>query len=471
MRNLVGIALLTLIGTTALSQEAPKAEPPKEIDELRMKLNPDGSHYIKATFLNQVWLRYNDSNPGSTALGEPAGQTVDVGLRRTRLQLYGQLTDHVFFYFQFGQNNFNYLTQNAGNRKIEVFFHDALGEYKIWKSNERLVLGYGLTIANGLSRFSQPSIGTIMSMDVPVFAQATVDQTDEFSRKLSVYARGQLGRFDYRLVMSDPFPVNTNGALPGSSTGGINTTVPIANSSNAAFAQVGHEKQYQGFFMWNFFDKESHVTPYMTGTYLGKKKVLNLEGGFITQARATYTGDGVTNTFHDMNLWSVAAFYDAPLNKDKGTALSAYLGYFHTDYGPGYLRYNGVMNPANGGTPGTTPLSTVSNPANGGAFGNAFPMFGTGQQLYAQLGYLLKKDLLGEGHGTLMPYATVQSASLDRLTGQMTVYDIGINWFLKGHTSKFTLDYQNRPVYSPVGNNLVLSDRKAQIVLQYQIFF
>ena len=40
---------------------------------------------------------------------------------------------------------------------------------------------------NGLSRFSQPSIGTIVTMDVPVFAQATVDQTDEFSRKLSVY--------------------------------------------------------------------------------------------------------------------------------------------------------------------------------------------------------------------------------------------------------------------------------------------
>jgi hypothetical protein len=102
-------------------------------------------------------------------------------------------------------------------------------------------------------------------------------------------------------------------------------------------------------------------------------------------------------------------------------------------------------------------------------------MFGTGSQIYAQVGYLLKKDLLGEGHGTLMPYATVQSATLDRLNGQMTVYDVGINWFLKGHTSKFTLDYQNRPVYTPagtpVGTDLNLSDRKAQVVLQYQIFF
>ena len=462
------LSMLCLFGWSGLAQgqqmgtDQPKPEPKKEIEELRLKLNEDGSHYIKATFLNQIWFRGNQSNPGTSVLGTPANQTFDIGLRRTRLQLYGQLTDHVLFYFQFGQNNFNFLTQNAGNRKMEVFFHDALGEYKVKKGSDLLYLGGGLTITNGLSRFSQPSIGTIMSMDVPVFAQATVDQTDEFSRKLSVYARGQLGNLDYRLVMSDPFPVNTNGTLPVSANGSVSTSVPIANSPNAAFAQVGHHKQYQGFFMWNFFDKESHATPYMTGTYLGKKKVLNLEGGFISQANATYTGDGVTNTFHNMNLWSVAVFYDAPVNTEKGTALNAYAGYFHTDYGPGYLRYNGIMNPANTNT-------TAGAPA--GSQGNAFPMFGTGNLIYAQAGYLLKKDLFGEGNGTLMPYATVQSARYDRLDKQMTVFDLGLNWFIKGHTSKLTLDYQNRPVYDPVAAALVRSTRKSQLLLQYQIYF
>ena len=155
-------------------------EPKKEIDELRLKLNEDGSHFIKATFLNQVWFRYNNSNPGTLLQNEPTPTTFDIGLRRTRFQLYGQLTDHVFFYFQWGQNNFNSVSQNAGNRKLMTFFHDALGEYKFKKGSEKLVLGGGLTITNGLSRFSQPSITTIMTMDVPVFAQATVDQTDEF---------------------------------------------------------------------------------------------------------------------------------------------------------------------------------------------------------------------------------------------------------------------------------------------------
>lgn len=451
-QTLLVVILLSSFAAKICAQESAK-EPDKEIEELRLKLNESGSHYLKATFLNQIWLRYNDSNPGTQVLGEAASQTFDIGLRRTRVQLYGQLTDHVFFYFQFGQNNFNFLTQNAGNRKLEAFFHDALAEYKMSKTNEHLVLGGGLTIANGLSRFSQPSIGTIMSMDVPVFAQATVDQTDEFSRKLSVYARGQLGKFDYRIIMSDPFPITTNGT--------ITNPISVVNSPNAAFAQVGHHKQYQGFFIWNFFDKEPHVTPYMTGTYLGKKRVFNIEGGFITQKDALWTGDGTTNVFHDMKLWSAALFYDAPLNKEKGTAFNAYLGYFSTDYGPGYLRYNNAMNPA----------TSVTGPYLAGTQGNVFPMFGTGNQIYAQIGYLMKKDLFGKGTGTLMPYATLQSAKLDRLDKQMNVYDVGLNWLIKGHSSKITLDYQSRPVYELQGTGLIRSDRKGQVVLQYQIFF
>ncbi|HZY80050.1 MAG TPA: hypothetical protein VFE50_11040, partial [Cyclobacteriaceae bacterium] len=431
MKQLVAM-LLACVCVSAMAQDQPK----KEINELRLNLNEDGSHYIKATFLNQVWFRFNQSNAGTTSLGDPKDQTFDIGLRRTRMQLYGELTDHVGFYFQFGQNNFNWLagqnSTNSGNRKFQAFFHDALAEYRVKKKSDILYLGGGLTIVNGLSRFSQPSISTIMSMDVPVFLQATVDQTDEFSRKLSVYARGQVGKLDYRIALSDPFPVTSNG----------NIAPPIGQ--NATFAYNHHNKQYQGFFMWNIFDKEPHTTPYTAGTYLGKRKVLNLEAGVMTQKDATWTGDATNQTYHDMTLWSVAVFYDAPVNTEKGTALNAYAGYFSTDYGPGYLRYNGQMNPATGS-------SIVGAPAQ--SFGNGWPMFGTGNVIYAQAGYLLRKDLLGE-NGTLMPYVTVQSANYDRLDKQMTVFSAGTNWLIKGHNSKLTLDYQMRPTYSPVGSAL-----------------
>jgi len=78
-------------------------------------------------------------------------------------------------------------------------------------------------------------------MDVPVFAQATVDQTDEFSRKLSVYARGQVGRLDYRLVLTDPFPVNTNGTVNG-------LPLPFApNSPNATLHRLATRSNTRGF--------------------------------------------------------------------------------------------------------------------------------------------------------------------------------------------------------------------------------
>jgi hypothetical protein len=450
MKHPIYVSVFLLFCVTAFAQDEPEPEPEKEINELRLNLNKDGSHYIKATFSNQVWLRYNQSNPATTTLGNYTPETFDIGLRRTRMQLYGELTDHVGFYFQFGQNNFNWLAgqnaTNTGNRKFQAFFHDALTEYRVKKHSDILYLGGGLTITNGLSRFSQPSVSSIMSLDVPVFLQATVDQTDEFSRKLSVYARGQLGRLDYRVIVSDPFPVTSNGS-------------PTAIGPNATFAYDNHHKQYQGLFIWNFFDTEPHTTPYMAGTYLGKKKVLNLEAGFITQKDATWTGDNLSQNYHDMNLFSVAVFYDAPINTGKGTAFNAYAGYFDTSYGPGYLRYNGTMNPANGGVP------------NGG-FGNAFPMFGSGNVIYAQAGYLMKRDLFGE-NGTLMPYATVQSANYSRLDKQMTVYDIGVNWLMKGHNSKLSFDVQVRPTYEQRGAPFLEQDavRKTQLVVQYQIMF
>lgn len=416
--------------------------------ELKWKLNEDGSRYVKLTFTNQLWLRYNQSNPGTRVLGEDAPQTLDIGLRRTRFQLFGQVTDRMFFYTQLGMNNFNFLTGLGGNRKLQFFVHDAVGEYHVFKGKNTLKFGGGLTICNGLSRFSQPSIGTIMTLDVPVFAQTTVDQTDEFSRKLSVFARGQLGRLDYRLVLSDPFPINSNGL-----------TQPVLNP-DATFTPRGHAKQFQGFFMWNFMDQEAHTTPYMQGTYLGKKKVLNLEAGAVYQPEATWSSDGTDTAFHDMLHLSAAAYLDMPVG--SSSAVSAYVGYFNLNYGPNYIRNNGIMNPADGVNPATASFNGA---------GNAYPMFGTGQVVYAQAGYKLPDSLLGS-LGTLMPFASAQYASFDKLGDPVLVTDLGLNWLMQGHSQKLSLDFQTRPFFTSNGTgDLVASGRKATILLQYQTAF
>lgn len=442
-------------------RQVPTPKPAAEKNELKYNLNESGSHFFKATFLNQAWLQFNQNNPGSTVVGVPKDNTFSIGLRRTRIQLFGQISDHIFVYFQFGMNNFNYLNGGfnqtaSSNRKIQAFFHDAVSEYLVWKNKDYLKIGAGLTVVNGLSRFSSPSVSSIMSLDVPVFAQATVDQTDEFSRKLSVYARGQVGHLDYRLALSDPFPIQTNGAV-----------LP-AYGPNSIFALKGHNKQFQGLFMWQFFDKETNQTPgYNTGTYLGAKKIVNLEAGFISQKNAMVhlaaPGDTV---YENMDLWSVGSFLDMPLNKSTGTAINAYLGYFHMDYGNNYLRFNGALNPA-------SDIAAVQRPgALGGTQGNSFPMFGTGSVVYGQVGYLMKRDLLGPGNGTLMPYVQAQLANYQRVSTTLGVYTIGVNYLIKGHNGKLTLDYQNRPYYEPSSatSSLTAGGRRSQLILQYQIF-
>lgn len=421
----------------------------KEKDPFKWNLNADGSQYLKFGFLNQAQLRYEQNNPGSLIQGKPEDDSTDIGLRRTRLVLQGQLTDRVYFYTQYGMNNFNFLSQMNGNRHIEAYFHDAFGELRLTEGNQ-MTFGGGLGMFNGLTRFSAPSVSTIMTMDVPVGLQYTTERTSLFNRQLGVYLRGQISKFRYIVAANDSFPITTDGIT---NDGAISPTV-----SN--FAQVGHKKNFTGMFYWNFWDTEPNTNPYMQGTYLGKKDILNLEAGFATQKDAMWTGTSAADAhFHDMTHWSVAGYLDASVDKLRETAISAYIGYTNLNYGPNYLRMNGNgQNSANGVGPGGS--------LNGA--GNTFPMFGTGDLWYAQIGYLLPKDLLGGNNGQLQPYASITSANWQALRDQMNVFNLGLNWLIKGHNSKVTFDFQNRPIFNTAGNTIA---NRNQFVLQYQIAF
>src|SRR5207253_2481795 len=243
---------------------------PKEKSALKFNLNEDGSHYFQATFLNQAWFRFNESNEGTTLFNKYAPSTFDIGLRRTRIQLFGQISDRAFVYFQFGQNNFNntfnsspttitsgtVTTNIYGNRKLAPFFHDALCEYRVTKGNQ-LKLGGGLTVMNGLSRFAQPSVSSIMTLDLPVFLQYSVDQIDQFDRRLALYARGQVGKIDYRAYVSNPFPITSSGA--GTTLSKYATFVNTATFKNGYGPGVNN--QYGGYLAYNIFDVEPHTTP------------------------------------------------------------------------------------------------------------------------------------------------------------------------------------------------------------------
>src|SRR5690606_18927771 len=216
--------------------------------------------------MTQAWLRSMDYNPGTTINGVEKNSGTDIGIRRYRVQMYGQLTDRVFAYSQFGENSFNTISE----RKLGFFVHDAYGEYAVDKT--KLSIGMGLSGWSGLSRFSSPSVGSILGIDAPLFLQTTNDVNDQFLRNLSVFVKGKLGKLDYRLQMA--YPLEVKNSPPG--------------LNEATFSTDPSEMQWNGYFQYQFLDQESNMTPYLAGTYQGKKKVFNIGAGFIYQKDAMW---------------------------------------------------------------------------------------------------------------------------------------------------------------------------------------
>ncbi len=439
MKRSLALLVVLLSLAAAQAQDSTKAEKPWPA----AKWDFGDGQYIQLTFLNQVWLRNTQTNPGTTVFGDPEPNITDISLRRTRLCLFGQMTPRVYIYMQFGINNFNYISE----RKQGAFFHDAIVQYDAVPG--KLSLGMGLTAWTGFSRFSSPSIGTLMGLDAPLFLQATNDATDQFLRKLSVYAKGQIGKLDYRLAFTSPMAIQ-NSPLYTAAVG-----------SNSTFSNRAPNPQLSGYAAWNFLESESNKNPYQTGTYLGKKKVLNLGAGFEYQDKAMWHLNNQGDTTEtSLGIWAVDVFYDAPINA-KGAAVSFYGLFSQYDFGPNYLRNVGVNNPANG---------TNGNGTVNGA-GNGFPMIGTGSVLYGQLGYKFKDGLLGDA-GTLMPYVTSQYANYEALDDPMHMYEGGVNWLMAGHNAKLSLAAQSRPIFQINDNGEAKQDgRRGMYVMQYQIAF
>jgi hypothetical protein len=424
-------------------------------DGLKVYLSDDSSRYVKGTGLAQIWFRYNTSNPGTTIYGTPKSETVDVGLRRVRYQTMAQVSKNVFFYSQFGINSQNSLTA----RKTQLFFHDVTAEYDTYKGY--LVLGGGLSGWNGTCRYSSSSVASILAMDLPVIEETTNDVSDQFVRRMGMYAKGKLGRFDYRLSAANPFPIqNALSPVP---------TLPAATTvtNTAYYSAKAPEMNYQGYVMWQFLEKESNQLPYMNGSYLGKKRVFTIGSGFQYQKDAmAYRSDAVDTSVRYAPLQQVGLdmFLDYYLNKEQQTAVTAYAAFLNYNFGPNYIRNAGAMNPANG-------ASGTAATFNGA--GNAFPLIGTGQVIYAQAAYLFKKDLLKK-QGTLQPYVQAIYANYQKLKDPVLVYDIGINWIQMGQSSKVSLDYQSRPIFkaNAAGDIVeVKNARRGQVVLQYQVAF
>ncbi len=415
-----------------------------------MILSPDSSRFLKFGMLGQFWIRNTQNVPGTTVENVAQSSTTDMSVRRFRMVFSGSLTERVNFFIQFGQNNLNYLSA----RKTGSFFHDITADYAVIKKH--LSIGAGLNGWNGPSRFANSTLSSILVLDPPGYQEVTNDTYDQFVRRLGVYAKGKLGKLDYRLSVAKPFVIQTTS---GSGIEPINV--------NSSFSTLPPNFVYQGYFMYQFLDQESNFAPSIMGSYWGKKRVFNIGAGFYSQTNAMYRHSTTTSTDtlkQDIKLLAVDIFYDAPLNKLKGTAVSLYVCYSNYNYGTNFIKVTGPNNPATGSSRTATSFEKSN-------YGNAYPYLGTGNIGYIQTAYKFRDKLLGD-QGTLQPFVDFQYSQYDRLKDPMYVFDIGMNWLIYGNNSKITLNYQNRPYFAPdAAGNLVQNSRLAEWVIQYQVAF
>lgn len=406
-----------------------------------VNISPDGSKYIKFGMNLQVWGRYAELNEGSKIGTNEVSDTYDIVIRRLRLQAMGMITDNIFFHLQLGQNNINF-TQNNGPSNAPISVMDALGEYHF---NKSLHIGGGLTAwGAGTTRYSANSSSSQLTLDTPMYQQFINTSSTFGNRNLSIYAKGDLGKFNYRAAITNPYR-NANNNLGLNST--LSTETPRA--------------QYSGILTYSFLDKESIEDAYHKGTYLGTKKVFNVAVGYLTQAKAMWhlTPDA-TVAYDDMNVLGFDVFYDSPINAN-GAALTAYAAFNNNNYGKNYIQSVNTPNPAIGD-------NTLINGSGAGFIG-----VGTGNIYYAQLGYLFGKSDNESKKGRFQPYAATQIADLEALDTPMTMYELGVNYYTTGTLGpKFSLNYQNRAVYDKtLIGAYKQSDRLGMVVLQCQVSF
>ncbi|MDX2013383.1 MAG: hypothetical protein SFW67_24545 [Myxococcaceae bacterium] len=401
---------------------------------LRWNLNPEGDRYIRAITWAQVWTRAIENNPGTTVDGVAAPWTTDVGLRRVRLLLYGQVHPRVLILTHLGINNQTF--NNA--RRPSFFVHEAVVQFEAVK--DALSIGAGLHYQNGISRMTSASTLNFLMMDAPIVNWPTIDGNDQFARNLGVYAKGKLSRLDYRIALNRPFTMATE---PAPGTTGYN---PRANTLEGQF-----------YVAMELLDRESNVLPYAVGTYLGSKRVLNFGAGamFQPQGMLSVSADGMEKTPYNLLVTGLDVFLDLPF--EGAGALTAYAAWLHKEFGPNYLRNIGIMNVGAGGFS-----------FSGG--GNAAPIIGTGESIVAEAGYLLPWQPAGL---RLQPYAGVQTSFFQALGSPSIVTDVGLNLYVFGHHGKVTINWKNRPIFSTPqdGGRPVDTGRRNEIVVQTAAYF
>jgi hypothetical protein len=363
---------------------------------LSLNLDESGHKYIRFLVWHQHWTTTNN------LAVDGANLQLTHMARRSRFLAFAQVSPRFLVLTHFGLNNLtpgNLTSLGNNGDGPQLFLHDAWTEYKVSNDNS-LFIGGGLHYWKGLTRLSNQSTLNFMTMDNPrpFVHWHSLGVTDQFARHLGIYAKGVIGKFDYRIALNNPGR-NNNGNLPfgnGVDFGGRSELTYTGASSPDQNGNSTGNNIIEGYFRYNFLDSESTKLPYAVGSYLGTKKVFGLGAGFFAHPNGMYNAE--TSEHEDVTHFAVDAFLDMPIT--DGDCLNAYASFMSFNYGEDY----------------------VSRWA------------GTGTVLYGHVGYKLPNS-------RFMPYIAAQTGNYDGFEENSTSLDIGLNYFINGHSAKLTLEY------------------------------
>lgn len=401
----------------------------------------DKKQWLKVSSYAQFWARHSQNNPGSTINDNLALHTTDLSIRRFRLGISTEPWENTIFFFQLGVNNLNYLS----SRGTSV---DVLDGYVEHKFSNYIAIGGGKSAWNGLSRFAAPSTSKLMTYDVTYISLPTLNDTDDLIRKLSVYAKGKFKSIDYRIVISKPLAVVKSSSFSAEPLEGV-----------AKFTDSKSYLQYSGYLKYEILDSESNGTPFHGGTYLGQKNIFNLGVGYTFQNQALWSMSNNELKYHSLRLLAADLFLDLPLHSDRKVIFTNYIAYFNYNFGTNYLRQIGGNNTVEG-----LQVSELFYSQKG----NSYPVLGTGEAFLGQVGVLLPKMGKNKKLGRLQPYFSGQRSHFEALPSPIVQFDLGLNYYLKNHSSKFTFNAQNRPIFQNSASGPFENGRKWMFVLQYQ---
>lgn len=442
---------------------------------LKIDLNTTGTRYMRLLMWNQVWLRQIENNPGTAVNANNARWTPDISIRRARMMAFAQLGPRYLVLAHFGINNqtftnggipFGGISGSGGTytsgKKPALFFHDIWNEYA-WLpgvdaetgdiNKASFYTGFGLHAWLGLSRMSNASTLRFLMIDAPIFNWPTIEISDQFARQMGMYAKGHVGALSYRANLNRPFTT----LMPP----------PVENGSKVLDVAVDNNDlnpwSTAAYVFYQFKDKEDLQLPFLSGTYLGSKSILNIGAGFYRSPRGTVshllqTNGDTTVARHDIGIWSLDLFVDLPFGPQKRWAFTAYSVFYNHQWGPNYYRTIGIMNEGSI-DPNFTGVLSNNGP------GNARPLLGTGKIWYNQAGVLLPR-ISALKQLRLQPFVAYTLHDLQRLSGQVHSYDAGMNLFLDGHQAKITFQYSARPLLYNKTQEGFLSE----FLLQTQIF-